>query len=162
MDVAEVRYPLILALILGYASHIDTYGDSDSAELLKVQQQISAVAEKDVAPYNLVEWWEEEGAEVLAFRIALPAPPQLNRHLTATELDAVVRRLPSGCFAGRDEFSQAFSAYLDSWYHQLLKLNAPFYVYQWFNRQKSADGQWFEYSNTEKVTLLSTGSLESR
>ena len=116
-----------------------------------------------MSAFNLYEWWEEEGAEVLAFRIALPDPPRLEQPLPRDAIaDVVSRRMslfdsPSGRQA--DDFVEAFTVYLDSWYLQLLAQNAPHFEHNWFNRQRNRDGQWFEYSNEELTDLLCSGRL---
>ncbi len=162
-DIARSRYPIVLQAVLNYARHVDEVGDETLDEYRALEQRLHVLTGKEMSAFNLHEWWEEEGAEVLAFRIALPDPPRLEQPLPRDAIaDVVNRRMsvfdrPSGRQA--DDFVEAFTVYLDSWHLQLLALNAPHFEHNWFNRQRNRDGQWFEYSNEELTDLLWSGRL---
>ncbi len=165
MDIAEQRYPQVLSHILAYARLVDTSGDADMQGYASLEKQLEALVQKDMKAYNLAEWWEEEGAEVLAFRIALPDPPRLSQVLAPTAVEDILQRLdavyvPSTANAVSGFFG-AFSIYLADWYHQLLRQNAPHYAIEWFHRQQDSGGAWFEYTLQEKQALLCTGVLDS-
>jgi len=156
MRVAEERYPIVLQTLKEYEQHVDAVGDDALDAYRVLQTRLEMLTEKDLSTYNLWEWWEAEGIEVLAFRIALPDPPSLERRLQDNELAEIVRRLHVFVPADTaDEFAQQFSMYLDDWHHRLLKLNAACYQYAWFTRQKNAQGQWFEHSEAALVERLS-------
>lgn len=156
MHVAEERYPIVLQALREYEQHVDAVGDDARDGYRALQTRLETLTEKDLSTYNLWEWWEAEGIEVLAFRVALPDPPRLERRLQDDELAEIVRRLRAELHAdAADEFAQQFSMYLDDWHHRLLKLNAACYQYVWFTRQKNAQGQWFEHSEAALVERLS-------
>lgn len=92
LAVAEERYATILASILAYTQFCDTHGDDDNAEYDRLADQLQALSGKDISRFNLREWWEEEGAEVLAFRIALPDPVKLDG-VSRTDITHIVARL---------------------------------------------------------------------
>lgn len=79
LAVAEARYPAVLRALMAYAGHVDAHGGGTVDEYRALQHRLEALVGKDLGTYNLWEWWEEEGAEALAFRIALPDPPRRDR-----------------------------------------------------------------------------------
>ena len=158
MSVTEKRYPIVLQALKEYEQHVDTVGDDALDGYRALQTRLEMLTEKDLSTYKLWEWWEAEGIEVLAFRVALPDPPRLARRLQDNELAEIIRRLLADVQEeADDEFAQQFSVYLDDWHHRLLQLNAPCYRYAWFLRQKNAQGQWFEHREEALVERLSDG-----
>ena len=157
MALAEQRYPAILASILAYTQYCDDHGDEDNAEYRKVAEQLHALTGKDMARFNLHEWWEAEGAEVLAFRIALPDPVKMEG-VTRSTVAQVVARI--GCFElpsleqGEPTFGQIFSSFLDDYYYAWLKLHCKAYSYRIFGPQKDRDGKRVWLDDDEKVDLL--------
>lgn len=135
MSLTKSRYPTVLQALMDYEQHVDLLGDDEFEANRALQRRLEEFTEKDLSSYNLWEWWEEEGIEVLAFRVALPDPPCLKRRLRYDELAEIVRCL-FGNEEAADEFAKRFSIYLCDRYHGLLKLNAPFYCYTWFLRKK--------------------------
>jgi hypothetical protein len=105
---------------------------------------------KDISEYNLSEWWENEGIEVLSFRIALPIP-NIVPDISKEELLKILNRIKVDCTQQGDDdsFQAIFSLYTDSYYHELLRLNFKKYDYKFFNRQKGKDGKYFEYTVEE-------------
>ncbi|MDR6919108.1 hypothetical protein J2X66_006014 [Pseudomonas sp. 3296] len=149
MSLAKARYPVVLQALLDYEQQVDLFSDDSLEGYRALQIRLVKFTEKDLSSYNLWEWWEEEGIEVLAFRIALPDPPCFERRLRFDELTEIIR-----CLSEKDETEDEFSIYLGDWYHRLLKFNGPYYCYTWFNRQNNAQGGWFEYSSEELVECL--------
>lgn len=158
IEVAEELYSKILDLILKYTEFLDNNGDENNIEYQKVAKQLNLLTNKDISNYNLSEYWEEEGAEVLAFRIGLPYPIKVE-NVTQEETIEIIRRIsdfeqPN---KGWDEltFSEQFSLYLDDYYHTFLKLNFKKYDYKKiFGHQKSPDKKQFWLTNEEKASLL--------
>ena len=150
IEIAEKRYAGILNLILDYTNFIDENGDEDGSEYKALAYKLHVLTNKDISKFNLWEYWEEEGPEVLAFRIGLPDPPKSGQ-FSKEELMEVIRRLktfevPKGT---EESFREQFKHYLADYYHQLLALNFKRYTYQLFNRQKDKDGNYFEYGVEE-------------
>ncbi|RAJ33077.1 hypothetical protein [Pedobacter cryoconitis] len=156
MDIAEKRYPQILKLVLDYADFCNENGDENNSEYKNLEASLHQLTAKDISQFNLSEWWEEEGAEVLSFRIGLPDPLRIE-DLKREELEEVIYRI--GNFKppepGDITFKAQFSAYLDNYYHQFLALNFKTYSYnKIFARQKDKDKKEFWYTENEKAALL--------
>lgn len=154
---AEQLYPIVLKLISAYTAHCDEFGDEDAFEYQKLENQLAQLTSKDMSQFNLSEWWEEEGIEVLAFNIVLPPPKQIK--LTKEELFEIVTRIKH-CDATQhfdNDFIQSFYIYtvfLGGYYSQFLALNFKKYNAKLFQRNKDKQGQYFEYSITEIVEYL--------
>lgn len=99
-ETAKKLYPEVLKLILEFTDYCDENGYEDNIECPKLENKLSQMTGKDISQYNLWEWWEEEGAEVLAFRISLPIPKVVDT-ITKEELIEIVKRLKT--FVIRDE-----------------------------------------------------------
>ena len=74
LNTAEQRYPEVLEAILAYTDFCDEQGDGELSEYKKLEGKLHVLTGKDISRFNLGEWWEEEGAESLAFKISLPDP----------------------------------------------------------------------------------------
>ncbi|MBZ4192595.1 hypothetical protein [Niabella beijingensis] len=155
LKTAEAHYPVVLEALLKYTSWCDEHGDEELHAYRQLEDALHQLTGKDLSLYNLGEWWEEEGAEVLAFRISLPDPLPA-RDITKAELTEIVTRLkdPAAYRQEQTNFSSLFSLYLDEYYHVLLKLNFNSYRRQLFQRNKDRDGRWFEYTTEEIIKQL--------
>ncbi|MCL1994191.1 MAG: hypothetical protein FWG66_14705 [Spirochaetes bacterium] len=160
MEIAEKLYPQIKHLIEKYAEYCDENGDEELVEYKNLENSLHEITGKDMTKYNLSEWWEGEGLEVLSFRIALPEP-NIIADITKDELLEIVEilKMPfdESDFAQNDtenDFSQMFKIYLDDYYRVLLKINFKGYKHEYFNRQKGKDGKYFEYSAGEIVEKI--------
>ncbi|MDJ1473351.1 hypothetical protein [Xanthocytophaga flava] len=157
-NIAEDRYSHVLRLIINYADYCEQTGDEQSVEYKKLEENLYLISGKDMSAFNLWEWWEEEGAENLAFDICLPDPDKIN-DLTKQELTEIVRRLTK--FELPDENENSFKAifYLRTtttggYFDNLLKLNFKTYNQKLFQLQKNKDGNYFEYTLEEIVEKL--------
>lgn len=148
LEIAEKRYPEILNLILEYTKFVDENGDEDGEESKILAHKLHLLSHKAPSKFNLWEYWEEEGAEVLAFRISLPDPMKSDQ-FSKEELLEVIKRLKTFEPVTGEGFKERFKYYLEDYYHQLLALNFKGYTYQLFNRQKDKKGNYFEYSVEE-------------
>ncbi|RQO75198.1 hypothetical protein DBR43_07475 [Pedobacter sp. KBW06] len=148
LEIAEKRYPEILNLILEYTDFVDENGDEEGDEYKKLVHKLDLLTGKDCTKFNLSEYWEEEGAEVLAFRISLPDPLKSDQ-FSKEELLEIIRRLKTFETSTSEEFKEQFKYYLEDYYHRLLALNFKHYTYAFFNRQKDKNGGYFEYSIEE-------------
>ncbi|CAA9200048.1 hypothetical protein FLA105534_02944 [Flavobacterium bizetiae] len=162
LDIAEKFYSEILKSITDYTNFCDKNGDEENIEYQKLEDKLHKLTGKDITQFNLWEWWEDEGVEVLSFRIALPAPPKVE-NITKAELSEIVcNRLE--CFdnwpTNRDQNDRSFEAqffpYLDTYYHDFLRINFKrTYNYQKiFCTQKDKDKNSFELSDETKVDKL--------
>ncbi|MDR2221771.1 MAG: hypothetical protein LBE34_03425 [Flavobacteriaceae bacterium] len=157
MDIAEARYPEILQILLEYTDYCDEYGDEGLVEYKKMEEQLHQLTGKDMSTYNLYEWWEEEGVEVLAFRIALPDPERIN-DLSKEDLAILITKINS--FEIKEEveeelsYEDEFGMYLHAYYHAFLKLNCKKYNPKFFHRYKDSEGNYYEYSTDEILTFL--------
>jgi len=156
-ETAEKLYPIISSHIEKYTEYCDENGDEDFTEYKKLEQCLHEITGKDMSQYNLWQWWEEEGLEVLSFRISLPAP-QLVQDITKEELAEVITLLKSDSTIinqnDAESFKNTFSIYLGEYYHDLLKLNFKKYKREYFMSNKGKNGKYFEYSvqeATEKI-----------
>ncbi|MDF2516056.1 MAG: hypothetical protein K0R59_1352 [Sphingobacterium sp.] len=152
---AEKHYPEVLKLILAYSDYCEENGDEDSTEYQKLENTLHEMTGKDMSQFNLWEWWEEEGAEVLAFRISLPAPKVIE-HITKGELTEIVRRQKT--FVIQDENDKSLRAqfhyHLDDYFIDFLSLNFTTFDHSLFQRQKDKKGNYFEYNQNEIVEKL--------
>lgn len=155
LEIAEKRFPEILNLIMEFSEFLDENGDEDGEEYQNVSRKLHLLTNKEISKFNIHEYDEEEGAEVLAFRIGLPDPVKSDP-VSKEEVLEIVSRLrdfeePA---EGDESFATRFKYHLDGYYHQFLKLNFKAYRYQFFNRQKDAKGNYFEYSVEEIVEKI--------
>lgn len=151
LQTAEQRYPVILDAILDYAKYCDEHGDEELVVYKQLEGRLQQLTGKDMRQFNLNEWWEEEGAEVLAFWISLPDPVVVT-DLLKEELKEIVGRLKTFEAPQGDDFQ--FHRYLDSYYHAFLALNCKGYNRKLFQRNKNKEGNYFEYSAEEIVEKI--------
>jgi hypothetical protein len=152
---AKKLYPQIVGLIEKYTEYCDENGDEEDIEYKKVELKLHEITGKDISQYNLFEYWEEEGLEVLSFRISLPEPNIIN-NITEEELTEIINILKDDDFEDKNgnDFAEEFKYYLDKYYHRLLEINFRNYKYEYFNRQKDKNGKYFEYSVEEIVKKI--------
>jgi len=157
LKTAEQRCPKVLEAILAYTNFCDKHGDEELTEYKKLEEKLHSLTGKDMSRFNLGEWWEEEGAEPLAFKISLP-DPVFNGDITREELREIVNRLKtfSEPTESDDSFSGQFCLYLDGYYHSLLSFNFKGYDPKLFQRNKDKNGKYFEYSADEIVARIMT------
>ncbi|MFC4477448.1 hypothetical protein [Flavobacterium chungangensis] len=162
LEIAEKLYPEILKSIMDYTDFVDENGDEENIEYQKLESKIHNLTGKDMSKYNLWEWWEGEGAEVLSFRIVLPNPLKVE-DITKEELSKIVCNRLEGfdnCLLNKNEDNQSFKAqfhpYLTDYYHDFLKLNfKKTYNYpKIFGPQNDKNKRQFWLSNLEKTEKL--------
>jgi len=155
LKTAEQRYPEVLEAILAYTNFCDEHGDEELTEYKKLEDKLYSLTGKDMSRFNLSEWWEEEGAEPLAFKISLPDPVFIG-DITKEELEEIVNRLKtfSEPAEGEESFSGHFQYHLDGYYHSLLSLNFKGYDSKLFQRNKDKNGKYFEYTVDEIVARI--------
>jgi len=155
-DTAERLYPIVKTLIEEYANFCDENGDEELVEYKNLEGKLHELTGKEMSRYNLAEWWEGEGLEVLSFRISLPEP-EIVQDISKEELLAIVKRLKPDDFQQNDgdSFKDIFGYHADAFYHELLKRNFKKYKPEYFNRQKGKDGKYFEYSAEEIAEKIS-------
>jgi len=159
LNTAEQRYPEVLEAILAYTDFCDEQGDGELSEYKKLEGKLHVLTGKDISRFNLGEWWEEEGAESLAFKISLPDPVFVG-DMTMEELKEIVDRLKTFHEPeGHESCSGQFSLYLDGYYHALLSLNFKGYEPKLFQRNKDKNGKYFEYPVDEIVARIIQNSL---
>ncbi len=115
-ETVEKRYPIALKAIMSYTAYCDENGDEDLVEYNKLADYLHQLTGKDMPQFNLWEWWEEEGAEVLAFKIVLPEP-QCVHNITMDELYEVVKRLKTDIYTPSEDGSlkELFKYHLDEY-----------------------------------------------
>jgi len=144
--------------ILAYTDFCDENGDEDGEEYRKVEKRLAQISGKDMSKFSLHEWWEAEGAENLAFDIALPEP-KLVPDITKDELSVIVERMLAPVPEFDDDFLEAFYirvkfACKGAYFAEFLKLNcADTFSFELFERQK-IDGVMRELSANEIVEIL--------
>ena len=154
-ETAEKIYPEVLKLILAYTDYCDENGDEDYTEYRNLENKLHEMTGKDMSQFNLWEWWEEEGAEVLAFRISLP-DAKIVDNITLDELTEIVRRQKT--FVEQDEndgsLKGQFHYHIDDYFIDFLELNFKTFDHKLFQSQKDKQGNYFEYSQNEIVEKL--------
>ena len=160
LKTAEQRYPEVLEAILAYTNFCDEHGDEELIEYNKLEDKLRLLTRKDMSRFNLSEWWEEEGAEPLAFKVSLP-DPVFTGDITRDELTEIVSHLKTFTdpAQGDESFIGQFANYLDGYYHSLLSLNFKGYELKLFQRNKDKSGKYFEYAANEIVEKIWSKSL---
>lgn len=154
-ETVEKRYPIALKAIMSYTAYCDENGDEDLVEYNKLADYLHQLTGKDMSQFNLWEWWEEEGAEVLAFRIVLPEP-QCVHNISMDELYEVVKRLKTDIYTPSEDGSlkELFKYHLDEYYKLFLERNFNTYDPKLFERNKNDKGEYFEYTEAQIVQIL--------
>ncbi|MBF4484934.1 hypothetical protein [Flavobacterium sp. CSZ] len=158
-DVAENRYPEVLKSILVYTDYCEKNGDEENIEYKKLEEKLHLMTGKEMSKFNLWEWWEEEGAENLAFDISLPDPQKVNS-LTKEEVYEIVRRLKTFEEINTKHVSDFFSrfyqntVYGNGYFMKFLEINFNKFRLNLFQRNKDKDGNYFEYSIDEVIAIL--------
>lgn len=154
-ETIEKRYPIALKAIMSYTAYCDENGDEDLVEYNKLADYLHQLTGKDMSQFNLWEWWEEEGAEVLAFKIVLPEP-QCVHNITMDELYEVVKRLKTDIYTPSEDGSLKglFKYHLDGYYKLFLERNFNTYDPKLFERNINDKGEYFEYTEAEIVQML--------
>ena len=155
---ARKIYDEILEQILAYTDYCDENDDEDGEEYRKVEQRLAKISGKDMSKFSLHEWWEAEGAENLAFDIALPEP-KLVANITKDELSVIVERMLAPVPEFDDDFLEAFYirvtfACEGAYFAEFLKLNfADTFRFELFERRE-IEGVIRELSSNEIVEIL--------
>ena len=154
-ETIEKRYPIALKAIMSYTAYCDENGDEDLVEYNKLADYLHQLTGKDMSQFNLWEWWEEEGAEVLAFRIVLPEP-QCVHNISMDELYEVVKRLKTDIYTPSEDGSlkELFKYHLDEYYKLFLERNFNTYDPKLFERNINDKGEYFEYTEAQIVQML--------
>lgn len=154
-ETVEKRYPIALKAIMSYTAHCDENGDEDLVGYNKLADYLHQLTGKDMSQFNLWEWWEEEGAEVLAFKIVLPEP-QCVHNITMDELYEVVKRLKTDIYTPSEDGSlkEIFKYHLDEYYKLFLERNFNTYDPKLFERNINDKGEYFEYTEAQIVQML--------
>jgi uncharacterized Fe-S cluster-containing radical SAM superfamily protein len=155
IEIAEKLYPEIKELIEKYTEYCDENGNDENIEYKKLENKLHEITGKDISQYNLWEYWEEEGIEVLSFRISLPDPIIIN-NITKEELTEMIENIndKKRDKTNENKFVEEFKYYFDNYYHKLLKINFKNYKYEYFNKQKGKAGKYFEYNTDEIVEKI--------
>lgn len=153
LGTAEARYYAVLDELHAYARFVDEHGDEKGSGYASMSARIQQLTGKDTSALNLSEWWESEGAEVLAFRLSLPDPPTVT--LRRDDIRAVVYWLKTTRLPRSGSFADEFEVYLDDYYYELLRKNCSRYDHRVvFGSVRSADGARTEMSVEEAVEWL--------
>ena len=154
-ETIEKRYPIALKAIMSYTAYCDENGDEDLVEYNNLADYLHQLTGKDMSQFNLWEWWEEEGAEVLAFKIVLPEP-QCVHNITMDELYEVVKRLKTDIYTPSEDGSlkELFKYHLDEYYKLFLERNFNTYDPKLFERNINDKGEYFEYTEAQIVQML--------
>lgn len=157
LKTAERLYPEVLQLILAYTDYCDQNGDEYQAEYKKLENRLHQMTAKDMSHFNLWEWWEEEGAEVLAFKISLPEAHK-TENTTKEELAEIIKHQKTFIKKVENEsnFNSVFHYQIEEYYFDFLKLNFKTFDPKLFQNNKDKNGNYFEYSQEEIIEKLWT------
>lgn len=159
LEVVQKLYPIIKEKILNFTDFWDNYPEKSEERHEELQKELSELTGKDVSQYNLWEYWEEEGIEILSFRISQPKPNKI-LDFTKEELKEIIRRVMNDSFTPPDtqeneeEFLIFFEVLKQDFYFDLIKENFDTYDRRLFMRNKDKKGHYFTYSIdeiTEKI-----------
>lgn len=155
--IAKERYEKVLAEIFAYADYCDKYGDEDRQMYEKLRKAIKEISGKNADDFSIYEFWEADGAQNIAFDIALPEP-NIVSDITKAELDEILERIRE---FKKYEFDDEF---LDAFYHRTTSPGGYFYKFLELNFSKNYDfglfirhkqnGEWVEYSKDEIAQIL--------
>ena len=154
-ETVEKRYPIALKAIMSYTAYCDENGDEDLVEYNNLADYLPQLTGKDMSQFNLWEWWEEEGAEVLAFKIVLPEP-QCVYNITMDEVHEIVKRLKTDIYTPSEDGSlkEIFKYHLDEYSKLFLERNFNTYDPKLFERNINDKGEYFEYTEAQIVQML--------
>ena len=154
-ETVEKRYPIALKAIMSYTAYCDENGDEDLVEYNKLADYLHQLTGKDMSQFNLWEWWEEEGAEVLAFKIVLPEPQCVHNN-TMDEEHEIVKRLKTDIYTPPEDGSlkELFKYHLDEYYKLFLERNFNTCDPKLFERNINDKGEYFEYTEAQIVQML--------
>lgn len=156
ITIASKLYPIVKNKIADFTEYWDKNPDKAIKRHKELEQELQDLTRKDISKFDLWEYWEADGLENLAFRIALPEPIKIS-DFKKEELTEVVTRIktfedPS---AYQDnEVLMLLWANKSDYYYKLLKHNFSNYDYKFFSRQKDKQGNYFEYSVEEIVDFI--------
>jgi hypothetical protein len=143
----------VLRELHAYARFVDEHGDESGSAYESMATRIRQMTEKDTSSFNLAEWWEGEGAVVLAFRLSLPDPP--TAALGSDDIRAVVHWLKTPRLPRSGSFAEEFEIYLDDYYYELLRKNCSRYDHRaLFGSRRNPDGTRTEMTVEEAVEWL--------
>jgi hypothetical protein len=153
LETAEARHDAVLHELHAYARFVDEHGDENGSAYESMSARIRQLTGKDTSSVNLAEWWEGEGAEVLAFRLSLPDPP--TAALGSDDIRAIVHWLKAPRLPRSGSFAEDFEIYLDDYYYELLRRNCSRYDHRLlFGSRRSPDGTRTEMTVEEAVEWL--------
>lgn len=152
----ERLYPQVLAHLQAFEQWHDEqmllHENEFNHAYQQLQHDLQMLTQKEMDNYQLWEWWEDEGIEVLAFRIALPNP--MIYQLNQDELRDIVDIIKNHNYPCQSEFENQFCGYFDEYFHQLLALNFPkSYEYAYFLRH-CIGGNYVEFDIDDIVECI--------
>lgn len=169
LNTAHTLYPVVLKSLQAFEWQVDNHVSSDDEfdqAYQKLADDLAELTGKDMGEYLLWEWWEVDGVEALAFKIALPKPVAC--HVGQDDLTDIVRTLKHeqtrqiAPFINEphdktDEFIGCCEHYLDSYLHELLAVNFPkSYDYDLFCSHK-IDGNHIEFGSDDIIDVILSG-----
>ncbi len=139
-ETARERYDEILKKILAYADYCDAHRDESGEKYRELENELYEITGKDMSKIDLWGWLIVEGAENLAFDVALPEP-RLVPDITKDELREIVERMTSfELHKFDDEFLNAFydrAHCVGFYFSDFLELNfKDTYDFKLFTRHK--------------------------
>lgn len=154
---AERLYPQVLARLQAFECWYDeqvTWHDNEfNHAYWQLQHDLQALTQKDMSKYTLWEWWEDEGIEVLAFKIALPNP-KLTNNIQKDELTHIIQMMKDVSYPCNTEFERLFQCHFEEYFTKWLELNFPkSYEYAYFLRH-CIGGNYVEFDVDDIVACL--------
>ncbi|QIW16164.1 hypothetical protein A4G20_07385 [Pasteurellaceae bacterium RH1A] len=161
-ETAERLYPLVLRRLKEYEVFWDAQSEETPEEVFnteykKMEQELSQFTGKDLSDVWLWEWWEDNGIEVLAFDVALPAPKK-HTDLTKADLLALVHIICTQDFESESDFQEEFKPFMfyqHQYFHQFLEINfKKTYKPNYFYREQDKNGKWYQLSEEEIIEKM--------
>lgn len=157
LEQARAIFHTIKDEILQFTDKWDKNPETAETEHQLLVERLTKLTNKDLSEYNLWEWWEADGIDLLAFQIALPHPMN-NLKISYKELKELLTRIKVYIPPTEQEENDGFLILAWSmkprFYENLLKLNFTNYDEKYFMRNKDEEGNYFEYSIEEVLEFM--------
>lgn len=158
MEKAEKLYPLVLERLQKYEEFWDSLPEDTPESVIETEYKametyLSDLIGKDLSEVWLWEWWEADGIEPFAFRLALPEPNRVTE-ISKEELHEIVRIKNEVDYPHENDFQKDFFFYTEEWFYKFLRMNFPKYKYDWFHTYKNSNGEYISPTTEEIVEKL--------
>ncbi|MEP2279520.1 hypothetical protein [Maribacter sp.] len=151
LAIARKLYPVVKQKILDFTEFWDNNPNKAELKHDEVKSDLEKLTGKNLAEFNLWEYWEADGIENLSFRISLPDPIRIS-DFKKNELMEVLVKIKTFENPEKyedDEIAMQNWANESSYFQKLIDINFVNYQHKYFNQNKDKNGNYFEYTVDE-------------